>query len=141
MNWYKTSGRKTIPQIAQYVRSNLIKCYDDECLRSLCLPVSRQLKTELVKNGYDAIVVQGVFRVDNPDPTASDDWDPSDFENEEEMESAKYTPLHYWVEVNNMIVDLTANQFNDELSEPVSPIEIGSYADLERYTPIHRDWI
>jgi len=134
-------ARKTIQQIALEVRKNMVKCYDDECLKTYCLPASRLLKSELIKSGYDATVTQGVFRVDNPDPSATEDWDPKDFENEEEMQEATYTPLHYWVEVGNTIIDITASQFNDELDDPVSPIEIGTYASLERYTPIAKDFI
>jgi len=64
------------------------------------------------------------------------------------MEEATYTPLHYWVEVlispnenENLIVDITASQFNDEIDMPQNPIEIGTYDELTRYTPIHKDWI
>jgi len=57
------------------------------------------------------------------------------------MEEATYTPLHYWVEVNDIIIDITADQFNDELDYPISPVEIGTYSDLERYTSINKDWI
>jgi hypothetical protein len=142
MSWYKTAIRqKNIKQIAQEVRISMVKCYNDNCLKALCLPVSRKLKEALLRNGYDAIVVQGVFTVDNPDPEAYADWDANDFENEDQMEEAKYTPLHYWVEVGNTIIDLTADQFNDELDAPVSSIQIGTYAALGRYTPIHKDWI
>jgi hypothetical protein len=139
MNWYKKS-QLTIQSIAQKVRSTLT-CDSDDCLKAYCLPASRKLKSELVKNGYDAIVVQGVFTVDNPDPSASEDWDIKDFGSEEEMESAKYTPLHYWVEVNGLIVDITASQFNDELDESVRDILIGTYEELDRYRVIVRDWV
>ena len=143
-NWYKLSQklqRPTIEQIAVNVRKNMVKCYDDDCLKALCLPVSRKLKEELIRNGYDAIVVQGVFKIDLPNEEYFEDWDVEDFKNEQEMEEAKYTPLHYWVEVKDIIIDITASQFNDELDEPVDAIQIGSYADLERYIPIHKGWI
>jgi len=145
MNWYKISKKIiNIKNIANNIRKSQVKCYggDDECLKATCLPSSRTLKDALIKNGYDAIVVQGVFRVDNPDPTLTEEWDVNDFENEEEMEEAKYTPLHYWVEVDNLVVDITADQFNDELEEDLmDPITIGTYSELERYIPIHKDWI
>jgi hypothetical protein len=143
MKWYKTAiDTNKLTQLATQFRKQMVKCYNDECLKSLCLPISRKLKDFLISKGFNtAIVVQGVFRVDNPDTEATADWDPKDFESPEEMEEATYTPLHYWVEVNDIIIDITANQFNDELDEPVSPVEIGTYSDLERYTAIHKDWI
>jgi hypothetical protein len=133
--------QKSIQQIAKEVRAYFVKSYDDEYLKAVCLPVSRKLKEELVKYGYDAIVIQGTFTVDNPDLTASAEWDINDFENEEEMEDATYHPLHYWVEVDNTIVDLTASQFNDELDETMPPIVIGTYTEEPRYIIIHRDWV
>ena len=143
MNWYKIStNTQKLNELATQFRKQMVKCYDDECLKNLCLPISRKLKEFLVSKGFNnAIVVQGVFKVDNPDIDAYSEWDINDFENEEEMESATYTPLHYWVEVNNIIINITASQFNDELDYPVEPVEIGTYQDMERYTPIHKDWI
>lgn len=139
---YKISQNlQSLTQIATQFRKQMIKCYDDECLRSLCLPVSRKLKEYLISKGYDAIVVQGVFTVDNPDPEATQEWDINDFESQEEMEDATYHPLHYWVEIRDLIIDITADQFNDELDEPVPPINIGTYQELERYKAIHKDWI
>ena len=128
-SWYKIASKKSIPQIANYVRKNLVKAYGDEILKEKCLPASKALKNELIKNGYDAIVIKGLFKVDNPDPSVVLDDDLS----EQEKEEAMFTPLHYWVEVNNMIVDITASQFNNELDAPLNPIVIGTYNDLERY--------
>jgi hypothetical protein len=143
MSWYKLAvDINKLTQLATQFRKQMVKCYNDECLRSLCLPISRKLKDFLVSKGFNtAIVVQGVFKVDNPAPEATKDWDTKDFESPEEMEKATYTPLHYWVEINDIIIDITADQFNDELNNTVSPVEIGSYSDLERYTTIHKDWI
>jgi len=146
VNWYKKAQNindlNKLKNIATQFRQQMVKCYDDDCLKSLCLPISRKLKEFLISKGFNtAIVVQGVFKVDNPDPSVMDDWRKEDFESPEEMEEASYTPLHYWVEINNIIIDITADQFNDELDSPVSPVEIGTYEQLERYTPIHKDWI
>jgi len=143
MNWYKIAiDINKLTQLATQFRKQMVKCYDDECLKSLCLPISRKLKEFLISKGFNtAIVVQGTFRIDNPDLTATEDWEVKDFESSEEMEELKYTPLHYWVEVDNIIVDITADQFNDELDEPVSSIEIGTYSDLGKYIAIHKDWI
>jgi len=151
ISWYKIAQsnplmNKILP-IAQSTRASLADADDDD-LKTYCLPASRALSKNLNEQNIRAIVVQGVFRVDFPDSEATSDWDVNDFENEEEMEEATYTPLHYWVEVlispnenENLIVDITASQFNDEIDMPQDPIEIGTYDELTRYTPIHKDWI
>ena len=134
--------KPSVKSIATKVRNELVKCYgDEECLRETCLPSSRDLKKELIKYGYQATITQGVFRVDNPDTKAVSQMD-VDGLTEEEIEDAKYNPLHYWVEVDNLIVDITADQFNNELEDEIMhPITIGTYSELDRYTPIRKDWI
>jgi cobalamin biosynthesis Co2+ chelatase CbiK len=138
MNWYKTSQTKTIEQITQEVRKEFVDYHDDEVLRAICLDASRKLRDVLIQNGYKATVVQGTFAVDDPNY----EYAPDDLEDEDEdkQEEIMRNPLHYWVEVNGLVVDITASQFNDELEEPVEPIQIGSYAELGRYNPIHRGW-
>jgi hypothetical protein len=105
MNWYKKSNIQNLSKIATQFRSQMVKCYDDDCLKALCLQVSRKLKEYLITKGYDATVVQGVFRIDNPDPEALAEMDTKDW-TEQEIEEAQYTPLHYWVEINNLIIDV-----------------------------------
>ena len=136
MNWYKTSQKKTIEQIAQEVLKKTL--IDNDSLKDECLPISRELQNELVKNGYKAMVVQGTFSVDNPEEIYYD-------ENmkvipKREREEMMYTPLHYWVEVNGTIVDITATQFNDRINDKIEPITIGTYSELDRYTPKARGW-
>lgn len=149
MSWYKISqDLSKIQGIAAKVRSGMAT-NDDDALQAMCLPASRKVVEELGRQGINAIVVQGTFTIDNPDPSASEDWDIEDFMGDEEMmEQATYTPLHYWAEVlispnenENLVVDITASQFNDELDSPVPAIQIGTYSQLGRYTPIQRDWI
>lgn len=148
-NWYKISKASlSVEEIASQVRNSLLRD-DEETLAALCLPVSRHLAQILINNGYKAAsVVQGTFTVDNPDPSAYDEWDIKDFgsgeeteEDYEEMEAAKYTPLHYWVQLNNIVVDITADQFNDELDEPMPEVVTGDINALERYTVITDNFI
>ncbi len=108
----------------------------------MCLPISEALRDELIKNGYtNAMVVQGEFLLDEPNPEYYDN-DNYDYKNDEliseeeirKLEEEKYKALHYWVEINGLIVDITASQFNDELTYDVMPpIVIDTYANLERY--------
>lgn len=145
MKIYKISQnsfrKPSILLIAKKVRLEAVKNYGDESLKEVCLQVSKDLKEEFVRNGYDAIVVRGTFTVDIPDPMALKEWDANAFENDEEMEDAKYNPVHYWVEINGMIIDITATQFNNELDSPMHPIVIGSYSSQPRYKIINKDWI
>jgi hypothetical protein len=137
-------SKKSIEQIASELRNELTIDPDDDQITAMCLQVSRELKKRLISNGYEAIVVQGVFEVDSPD-VAYSEMDSDLFESEEEMEDAMHHPLHYWVEAfdgnENLIVDITADQFNDELeSEEMPPVFIDSL-DSIRYTSIRKDWI
>ena len=132
-------ARKTIQQIALEFRKRSVAHYGDESLKELCLKISKGLMAEYIKNGYDATVTQGVFKVDNPHAESVAKINTEGL-TEEEKEEVGYTPLHYWVEIGNTIIDITASQFNDELNLPVSPIEIGTYASLKRYTAIQKDY-
>jgi hypothetical protein len=149
-NWYKIAQNLSkIQAIAKKVYQQMSLDEDDETLKSLCLPAARKVTAELNKENINSIVVQGTFTIDDPDFSVYEEWDVEDFGGDEEMmEQAIYTPLHYWAEVlmsrdesQNIIVDITASQFNDELNSPVQPIIIGTYAQLPRYTPITKDWI
>lgn len=139
MNWYKTAqNNKSVEEIAKDVRDSLLS--HNESLKSRCLPVSRHLAQVLINEGYNAAhVVSGMFRVDTPDPEASVNWDVNDFmgktpeESYENMESAKFTPLHYWVQINDIVIDITADQFNNELDEPASGVIIASINNLDRH--------
>ena len=130
----------TIKTIAYEVRNMIIKKESD--LATLCLPVSRHLAKTLNDHGYsNAIVIKGLFAIDNPDPSYYDEWDVNDFENEKEMESAMYNTLHYWVQIGNLVIDITGDQFNDELNQPFPPVVVQDKNSLDRYTIMEEDYI
>ena len=133
MNWYKTAQQKTIEDIALSVRKQLVESYDDEYLQAVCLDCSRELRDELIKNGYNAVVVQGEFELDDSYDLYSDEFVDKD-------RSVLNLPLHYWVEVDGFIVDITVSQFNDEVEEELPGIIIGSYNDFPRYKPLRKGW-
>ena len=154
-NWYRFShGIDQIRNIAYRVRASLLRD-DEDSLATMCLPVSRHLAQILINNGYGgAHVVRGTFTIDEPDPSHYEDWDADDFigtedyENEganedyEEMEAAKFTPLHYWVMVGNLVIDITADQFNDELEEPYEEVVVEPIGNVsDRYTIISENFI
>ena len=147
MNWYKTAIRqKSVKQIAQEVRNVQVKSYDSKYLEDHCLPVSRALRDALVRNGHNSIVVQGNFRVDES-VDINEDVEPGT-EKIELTEEDNRMRFHYWVEIlvnpdesKNIIVDLTATQFQKEVpSDTLESITIGTYIELDRYIPIHRGW-
>jgi len=149
-NWYKISQNLSqLKTLALQYRQQITQGNnDDDFLREQCNKISQSFKRFLISKGIQATITRGVFKIDNPPEYSEDlnnqnnteDWGDDVYESEEERIEASYYPLHYWVEVNNIIIDLTANQFNDELNSPVSSIEIGTYADLKRYTPITKDY-
>jgi len=127
--------QKSIEDIAKEVRDS----NEDWDFTALCLDYSRELQKKLVANGYNAIVVQGTYLVDEPNISYTDE-SLEDLD-EEEQDTARHNPLHYWVEVDGTIVDITADQFSDEvIYDEIPPITIGSYEDYPRYIPIHKDW-
>jgi len=129
-----------ILRIAKEAWSFVVREYDDEDLKAVCLPVSRFLRDKLIKAGHNAIVVQGTFHVDDPDPNAYEDWDVGDFDDHDDMEQAKYDVLHYWVEVNGKMLDITSSQFKDEVDDELERIAFGPYEWYWRYTPVHKGW-
>ena len=144
MNWYKLSqNAQAISQIAAGVRQSILNTKDDDTLQELCLPVSRHLAKVFIDNGYAAAnVVQGTFTIDHPDPLATEGWDIADFGYDEEMmKQASFTPLHYWVQINNIVIDITADQFNDELDGTFPDVIVGEIGSLGRYTVITEDFI
>ncbi|MFA5313825.1 MAG: hypothetical protein WC375_11020 [Methanomassiliicoccales archaeon] len=133
-NWFQRTGAKpSVLNIATKLRERLILEYGEDSLQSLCLDCSRKLRDELIKAGYKAIVVQGAFEIDEPYL----DEDAFDKGEHEEL----YDPMHYWVEVDGNIVDISADQFNSNLDgEEMPPVVMGSYSEESRYTPLRRNF-
>jgi hypothetical protein len=104
--------REKIRKIAESLRYKLD--YDD-VPKANCLPWSRKLVNILRRAGFSAHVIRGTFGVDSPDPGAYSDWDVEDFESADVMEGAMYNPLHYWVACGRYWVDISADQFNEEI--------------------------
>lgn len=150
----KQPNMQLIRQIATKLRSMLVSD-DEETLKSLCLPVSRHLAQLLINKGFAAAnVVRGTFTVDNPDPSACAELDVKDFlgdslDEEEamaqaydEMNDAMFHPVHYWVQIGGLIIDITADQFNDEINDPYPPVMIDNIENVsDRYDIVAEDFI
>ena len=104
--------------------------------------ISRVLKNKLIKNGFDNVyLVNGVFEIDNPNLSDEEIKIMRDnyydaFENEEEFLDSFRWPSHYWVEINGNILDITVDQFNEELNDKFPVI---FYGQNKRYKPINKD--
>jgi len=135
-NWYKVAVKQqSIQQIAKAVRDIMVGLFpSNKILKDECKDTSKRLKAELVKNGYNASVIMGTFRVDNPN-VEEEEMDTKGL-TEEEIADMKYTPMHFWVEIGYKIIDLTPSQFNEQLNKKVPDIIIGDYSNLPRYTRI-----
>jgi hypothetical protein len=128
---------KKILEIAEEVRKELIEIYDSP--KAVCLEASRMLKKELKKNGFESIIVQGTFTID--DPLEFDEFD--DFDEDEDNENCNhyiYDPLHYWIEINEEILDITADQFKEQVLDDIEEITFGKYSENTRYNAINKDW-
>lgn len=125
------SLHERLVRIARSVRNELLRKEGDLCAQ--CLEVSKALSERLAQKGYRAKVIRGTFAIDNPNWEFYDEWDPSDFKSPEAMEFAIYHPLHYWVEAEGFLLDITADQFSDEVDERLPAVVVGRYRDLPRY--------
>lgn len=114
-------------EIAKMVRDEILCEGDTDSTHGLCAYCSKELRTALAFHFIEAKIVKGTFAIDSPDP----EYYPEEMEGCEEI----YFPTHYWVEVDGYIVDITADQFNDEIDdEPMPEVVIGKYEALERYS-------
>lgn len=118
---------REVKTIAESVRK-AIEC--DEEVTGMCFEATKALEKALRAAGYKPKRVLGTFQIDDPNPELTP---------EEAFESGEaYRPIHHWVELDRMVVDVTASQFNDEIDEPMPDVVVGTYADLGRYTPLKK---
>jgi len=144
MKIYKISQQNSVLEIASRVRKTLVEKHcpvgEEQCLRALCLDASVYLARQMVNNGFNAKVVIGTFYLDDPDVLYDDN---EHFMGEEEVdyesgEEASHNPIHYWVEVDGIIVDITADQFNDEVEGYEIPeVVFEGYSENGRYRKLH----
>lgn len=108
---------------AKTIREKAIKEHTD--LKAMCYEISLELSNELKKHSIDSKVIKGSFYIDTPDE--------SQYEDDIDEDEMRLAP-HFWVEVNNKILDITADQFQDEVEgERLAEITYGDYDDFYRY--------
>ena len=126
----------TIEEIAKVARQEAAQvCHvEDGDFEGMCSDASEILLKKLREYGYDANRVVGTYVIDDPKELYYGDDD----DDEEEQEDF-YHPMHHWVEVAGVeevvVIDITADQFNDEMDDENPPVVIGTYSDLWRYEP------
>jgi transglutaminase-like putative cysteine protease len=104
-----------IRQIAAKVRRTIIA----SCARGRCYDATTALVATLRKVGYPATHVFGVFRATPIRRT--EDW----YE-------------HHFALIGNLVVDITADQFNDALAVPFPEVYVGPMARGK--SPGHHCW-
>lgn len=91
-----------------------------------CFICVTDLALKLKKMGYPAKVAEGTFTVDNPDAKIVP---------EEDFESGEaFTPAHAWIEIGDLLVDPTADQFSHEVDGGLPEIVIGPREEMDRHT-------
>jgi hypothetical protein len=111
---------KRIDGIARRVRLKF------PCSAGACYYSSQTLLAALRNAGYSsARMLHGTFYLDNPDP--------SQYNYAVSDEQAHHAP-HYWVQIGDIIIDTTAEQFEYEIEGGHIPkVVIGRAVDLWRY--------
>lgn len=120
-----------ILKIAEQVRKELIEIYDSP--KDVCLEACKMLKKAFSENGIASQIIQGKFKIDEPCNYIDDNY--------EYNEEVNFEPLHYWIEINGCILDITADQFDDVvIYDEVEEITFGTYENLSRYIKVNEDW-
>lgn len=123
------SRLKEIYEIAKKVREQIQLEIGNKDLKGFCKYCSNKIRLLLRLKGYRTKLIKGRFMVESPDLVSIDPiyWGSED----------TYYPPHYWVEIDNLIIDVTADQFNVELDveNHMDEIVIGTYEELPRYMP------
>jgi len=97
-----------------------------------CYQAARYLCSELANAGYSPRLIAGSVRCDLADPDA-----PAHI-----AVALENMPAHYWVEVDGLVVDITADQFNRRLHDELfHSVVIASPQQLPRHTALQAvDW-
>jgi len=112
-NNYLMESINKLNKIIEDFRKTLENDYDWQedkmCMKGTCQSVTKELVDLLNKNGYNAKRVNGRYM------NISDDFEP-DMSQWSDEDIEEWTPdmgmNHWWVEIGDKIVDVTADQFH-----------------------------
>lgn len=102
-----------------------------------CYEGSLKIYERLQEEGFEPKLVVGKVIVDEPNMDKV--WAEYTDDQLQDMEGEAFCnimcrPLHYWVEVDGLIIDVTGDQFNDELTtDHVAKVVIDPYEAQPRY--------
>jgi hypothetical protein len=98
-----------IKEIASQTRKEITEKFGSTT--SVCEAASKLLHRKLTENQISSQVIFGSFHLDFPTKQNKESTD-------------YYAAPHFWVETENLIVDITADQFNEEVGEEYPEIYI-----------------
>ena len=134
----KTSKKhlEEIDKIAQKIRRQILK-KNKGSTANQCYVASIKVYEMLQQAGYDPALIQGRVIVDDPNPKkVYAEYTEADLGAMAQTDYCNIMcrPLHYWVEVKGLVVDVTGDQFNDEIdTEEIPKIVIDQYEAQPRY--------
>lgn len=112
-----------------------------------CLSMSLVLAGRLVPLGLDPFIVRGAFRLDRstgtrpgglPEtPPRGLEWLGDVVTGVDPHASDRCWP-HWWVEVDDLVVDITADQSGEWLRRPVAPVIVSPVGRTRRHVPLVR---
>ncbi len=111
-----------VKTLARQIRSDLLRYSGD--VYGECFQFSKRLVASLAERGIAATIVRGHFCTDRRHCTTNED-------------GLVYTrePLHHWVEIDGVLIDGTATQFNEAMDSTLPPLVIGYVSDCWRWVP------
>lgn len=101
---------ETVREVAQLVRDFIVRRYGDS--GGLCIDATRYIMRLLNHRGIETTCYEGKVRFTH--------------------EGVTTTGYHVWLEVDDVIVDVTADQFNDEIQK-FPPVLIGMHAEWPQF--------
>lgn len=110
-----SSNLETITEVAQKVREEIVSKYGD-LLYGKCIEASERIQQLLLEKSIQAKTVEG--------------WC---IYGEDANVSSRPYDEHTWVEVGNIYIDVTADQFKAFVDEYIPPIIVGDKPDYMVY--------
>lgn len=133
------AGLEIIEDVAEQVREQLVRKRkgSKNPTANQCYEASLKIYERLQGEGFDPKLIVGKVIVDEPNMDKV--WAEYTDDQLQDLERGAFCnimcrPLHYWIEVDGLIIDATGDQFNDELTtDQVSEVVIDPYEAQPRY--------
>ena len=117
---------KKVYNFAEEIREKIGLEMGNDDMMGLCCYASKKLRLLLRIEGIRSKLIGGTFAIDSPNLEYID----AEYHDYKRI----FFPSHYWLEINSLIIDITADQFNDELiDDEMNEIVIETYENSPRY--------